>query len=117
MKNNRGFEGRAVLTFEEWSTYLKRMPVRYIKRKHSTVCFFCGEPPVRGNPLQHAHRIGFNIGIKKYALTPDYLDSDTNIVSAHRTRCNKAVELSEDEVEDQLHAQGINVPMFVQQRI
>ena len=39
--------------------------------------------------MQNAHRIGFDIGIIDLALTPDFLDSAANIVSAHKVKCNK----------------------------
>lgn len=98
------FDGRVFLTTAEWETYLRRMPVRYIKRQHSTTCHLCGLPPEEGNPLQHSHLIPFNLGVKKYRLTPDFLDSEHNIVSAHRSVCNKGVELAPEAVEALLSA-------------
>ena len=94
------FDGRVFLTTAEWETYLRRMPVRYIKRHHSATCHLCGLPSEEGNPLQHSHLIPFNSGVKKYKLTPDFLDSEHNIVSAHRSGCNKGVEMAPDEIED-----------------
>lgn len=92
------FDGRVFLLDNEWDTYNRRMPVRYIRRKHTAVCYNCGLPSTADNPFQHAHLIPFNSGIKRFRLTPDFLDSPKNIVSAHRKICNKAVELSEDEI-------------------
>jgi len=88
------FDGRVFLLDSEWDTYMRRMPVRYIVKRHSRVCVHCGEPGSEDNPLQHSHMIPFGIGIKQFKLTPEYLDSSSNIVSAHRRICNKAVELS-----------------------
>lgn len=45
------------------------------------------------NGFQNAHIIGFNIGVIDLGLTPEFLDSDDNIVTAHRIACNKATEL------------------------
>jgi hypothetical protein len=45
------------------------------------------------NPLQSAHVIGFDVGVIDLGLTPEFLDSEENIVTAHRRTCNKKVEL------------------------
>lgn len=99
---SRGFDGRVFLTDDEWATYMRRLPVRYIRGKHSDVCHHCGLPATDSNPMQHCHLIPFVIGIRQYRLTPDFLDSGDNIVSAHRKGCNKAVELSEAGVREYL---------------
>jgi hypothetical protein len=43
--------------------------------------------------LQSAHIIGFDIGVIDLGLTPEFLDSEKNIVTAHRRLCNKQSEL------------------------
>jgi hypothetical protein len=93
-RRNIGFDGRTFLTEEEWRTYCRRKPVRYIRRPKNDKCNVCGADHGKDNPMQNAHRIGFDIGIIDLALTPDFLDSMTNIVSAHKVKCNKASELS-----------------------
>src|SRR5438874_72854 len=90
---NIGFEGRTFLTKEEWETYRRRKPVRYIRKKHSETCYVCGQAAVENNPFQHAHRIGFEIGVIYLGLTPDYVDSHLNIVTAHKQICNRKAEL------------------------
>jgi len=97
-----GFDGRVFLLKSEWDTYLRRMPVRFIRKSHSDTCHLCNLPGTPDNPLQHSHLIGFAVGIRKYGLTPDFLDSPTNIVSAHRRTCNKSVELTDTEIEAML---------------
>ena len=94
-----GFDGRIFLLDSEYDTYMRRMPVRYVKHPLAEKCFICGKPPEADNPFERAHRIPFNAGIKKYRLTPDYLDQKENIVSAHRKVCNKQAELSHSEIE------------------
>lgn len=89
-----GFSNRVFLTDEEHATYLKRMPVRYLRHKKATLCEVCGLPGTVDNPLQLAHVIGFNYGIKLLKLTPDYLDRQENTKTAHRTSCNSSVELT-----------------------
>jgi hypothetical protein len=37
--------------------------------------------------------IGFDLGVIDLGLTEDFLDSDKNIVTAHRRLCNKQAEL------------------------
>jgi hypothetical protein len=37
--------------------------------------------------------IGFDVGVIDLGLTPEFLDSDGNIVTAHRRTCNKKSEL------------------------
>lgn len=88
-----GFGNRKFLTKEEWETYMKRKPVRYIRRPKEKICSICELPESLDNPLQNCHVIGFDIGIKYFGLTPDYLDSPQNIVTAHRKQCNKKAEL------------------------
>lgn len=79
----------------EWLTYCRRKPVRYIRRAKAALCqaWGCGLSGSPENPLQHAHVIGFEVGVIDLGLTPEFLDSDKNIVTAHRRTCNKAVEL------------------------
>lgn len=108
-----GFNNRIFLTKAEWETYLKRMPVRYIKKEHSEFCKICGKRPTVDNPLQHSHIIGFISGIRNFALTPDYLDSHQNIVSAHRKTCNKLAELSVLDVITYLNKKKLHLPKFI----
>lgn len=90
---NLGFGGRMFLSRDEWATYRRRKPVRYIRRNHGAKCAVCGNPASPDNPFQHAHQIGFKIGVIYLGLTPDYVDSKENIVTAHRRSCNQAAEL------------------------
>ena len=109
-----GFEGRIFLLEHEYETYMRRMPVRYLKTKLAPVCFICGLGPEADNPFERAHRIPFGEGIRKFRLTPDFLDQDTNVVTAHRKICNSAAELSESEVlaliKEKAHLSGLSVP-------
>ena len=100
----KGFEGRVVLTDAEHETYMRRMPVRYVKHKKALVCCVCGLPGTATNPLENAHRIPFCLGVRKFKLTPDYLDSTENIVTAHLAVCNKSCELSEDVIASTVRA-------------
>jgi hypothetical protein len=77
----------------EWLTYCRRKPVRYIRRPRATACQLCGLSRSPDNPLQSAHLIGFDVGVIDLGLTPEFLDSDKNIVTAHRRTCNNAVKL------------------------
>ncbi len=108
-----GFDGRVFLEDYEWATYARRMPVRYIKKTHDNCCAVCGKPGTADNPLQHSHRIGFNVGIKKFGLTPDFLDSHNNILSAHRKSCNQAVEMSEQQVLEFIKELGYELPAYL----
>lgn len=107
---NRGFDGRRFLTESEWQTYLRRKPVRYIHKPKEAVCCVCGHPGTTENPLQNAHCIGFEIGIVYLALTPEFLDGDNNIVSAHRRDCNKLAELDLPAACRRLHSLGVTNP-------
>ena len=100
MKTNFGFDGRMFLTEAEHSTYLRRMPVRYVKHKKSLLCCVCGKPGTKESPIENAHKIGFRDGIVRYWLTPDYLDREENIASAHRGACNSAVEWTHEQVQE-----------------
>ena len=108
-----GFDGRIFLTEAEYQTYLRRMPVRYIRKKHAPVCAVCGLPGTTDNPLQHSHLIGFHRGITRFGLTPDYLDGHNNIVSAHRTTCNAKAEMSDAEVLTHLEGLGLTLPAYL----
>jgi hypothetical protein len=109
-----GFDGRMFLSEQEWRTYLRRMPVRYIKKEHSSVCSMCGELGTAGNPLQHSHIIGFSMGIISLGLTPEWLDGDHNILSAHRKKCNKSVELILADAMERLRRRGLcSIPSYL----
>lgn len=113
MKTNFGFNNAVFLTETEWSTYLKRKPVRYIKKKKDSVCAICGEKELPNFPLQNAHIIGFDIGITHLALTPDFLDGEHNIVTAHRGKCNKLCELSLLQSIEKIKDLGYILPNFL----
>ena len=98
MKNNIGFDDRIFLKKEEWQTYLRRMPVRYIKKKKREICEICGKPPTKDNPFESSHIIGFRVGVDVFGLTPNFLDHDDNIVTAHKKLCNSKAEKSTQEV-------------------
>jgi hypothetical protein len=58
--------------------------------------------------------IGFGVGVACLALTPEYLDSEANIVTAHRVSCNRATELSLQGSMFRLHALGVaELPDFL----
>lgn len=111
---NTGFDGRMFLTESEWETYCRRKPVRYIRKDKEPVCRICGEPAAPENPFQHAHIVGFDIGVIDLALTPDFLDSNANIVTAHRTSCNKETELDLHGSMSHLRSLGVTeLPKFL----
>jgi hypothetical protein len=93
-----GFDGRIFLHDYEHETYLRRMPVRYIRHKLPDCCAVCGKPSEIGNPLQASHLIPFIKGVRQFKLTPEFLDRKENIVSAHRLACNKSAELSDAQI-------------------
>ena len=111
---NLGFDGRTFLFEEEWRTYRRRKPVRYIRKPFTHECEVCGHCVERDNPFQNAHRIGFDLGIVHLALTPEFLDGDTNIVTAHRKLCNKKAELDIQGAMKLLMNQGeTSLPSFL----
>jgi len=111
---NLGFEGRRFLREAEWMTYRRRKPVRYISKKKTEHCVECGRPETADNPLQNAHVIGFDVGVIDLALTPEYLDSDENIITAHRKTCNRASELDLIESMKRLKRLGVkDLPAFL----
>jgi hypothetical protein len=111
---NAGFDGRTFLSESEWRTYCRRKPVRYIRKRKEAVCHVCGKPATTDNPFQNAHVISFDIGVIDLALTPDFLDSDANIVTAHRLTCNKATELDLRGSMARLRSLGIpSLPAFL----
>lgn len=92
------FEGRKFLFDYEHETYMRRMPVRYVRHPKASVCSVCGRPAEPGNPLENSHLTPFGVGVRTYRLTPDYLDGKHNIVTAHKRSCNKSVELSHSAI-------------------
>lgn len=111
---NLGFDGRIFLFEEEWRTYRRRKPVRYIRKPFASECEVCGGYAGADNPFQNAHRVGFDIGIIHLALTPEFLDGNTNIVTAHRKLCNKEAELDIQGAMKLLIAQGeMSLPSFL----
>ena len=104
----------------EWRTYCKRKPVRYIRTLKADVCQICKQPESPENPLQFAHIIGFDIGVIELGLTPDFLDSEKNIVTAHRRSCNKQSELNLRRSMERLRDIGVRelpqyLPVAIQQ--
>lgn len=69
---NKGFNGRIFLTKEEWETYCRRKPVRYIKKTKNKICEICGKNEEKYNQFQNAHVIGFDFGLIDIGLTPDF---------------------------------------------
>jgi hypothetical protein len=113
-----GFDSRIFLEVAEWDTYRRRKPVRYIKKTHSATCSICGEAETLANPLEHSHKIGFEIGVICLGLTPDYLDSPQNIASAHKKKCNRATELSMEAAMKQLVKSGVEqLPSYLPERV
>jgi hypothetical protein len=104
---NTGFDGRIFLTKEEWDTYRRRKPVRYIRKDHTERCYVCNRPAEAGNTFQNAHLIGFEKGIICLGLTPDYVDLHQNIVTAHKKKCNQEAELTLLAVMKILRDEGI----------
>lgn len=94
IKHNHGFDGRVFLLEHEWLTYMRRMPVRYIRREYSDTCSICGKPAEADNPLEHSHIIGFLVGVRDFGLTPEYLDSEANTVCAHKRLQRKSREVA-----------------------
>ena len=115
---NQGFDGRAFLTEAEWRTYLRRKPVRYIRKLLASKCDVCGQGAEDNNPLQNVHRIAFDLGIVQLALTPDFLDNDSNIATAHRRACNKRAELNLEDSMRFLRSLGVvELPAFLPQEV
>lgn len=105
---NVGFDARMFLDEAEWLTYCRRKPVRYIRRPRARACQVCGLPGSPENPLRSAHIIGFDAGVIDLGLTPEYLDSQSNIVTAHRRDCNKQSELDLTDSMARLRALGVD---------
>jgi hypothetical protein len=113
-KRNIGFDGRMFLDQAEWETYCRRKPVRYIRRPKTSTCQVCGISASDDNPLQSAHVIAFDLGTIDLALTPEYLDSDENIVTAHRRSCNRRAELGLHDAIVRLTSLGVKcLPQFL----
>ncbi|MBI3923848.1 MAG: hypothetical protein HY318_20670 [Armatimonadetes bacterium] len=113
-----GFGGRMFLDGPEWLTYCKRKPVRYIRTSKAAVCQVCGLPGSSENPLQNAHIIGFDVGVIDLGMTPDFLDSEKNIVTAHRRTCNKQSELDLKGSMGRLRNLGVKeLPRYLQAAI
>ncbi|WP_231637072.1 hypothetical protein [Microbacterium sp. No. 7] len=64
-RGNVGFDGRVFLTDAEHQTYLRRRPVRYVRKviAASNSCSVCGEDGSAENPLQVAHIVPFGLGV------------------------------------------------------
>ena len=114
MKINIGFDERIFLTKQEWETYIRRMPVRYIRKRKKELCEICGKPPSKDNPFDSSHIIAFRIGVANFGLTPDFVDSDENIVTAHKKLCNSEAEITIQDVCKRLRSLGIEkLPDFL----
>lgn len=92
------------LTDIEWEVLRRFPPVRrsgsggkrrgFVPKGPPTVCHHCGKPSnPPGNPLQICHLIPFLRGVIDGGLSPVFLNHPDNLVWAHRSICNKAVEI------------------------
>ena len=114
METNIGFNDQTFLTKEEWQTYIKRMPVRYIRKEKEELCEICGKPESKDNKFNLSHKIGFYLGILNFGLTPDFVDRDENIITAHRKFCNREAEMTIQDVCKRLVDLGIGkLPDFL----
>ena len=99
-----GFDGRLTLTPEEWESYKRRPPVRYTLQQYGNIprpstCDYesCSVPRSTKKRITLAHGIGFQFGIAELGLTPDWLDSNDNLVGwAHEGICNKRLGVPEE---------------------
>jgi hypothetical protein len=55
-------------------------------------CAVCGKPETSDNPLQAAHRVSYKHGCLA-GWHPEVLNAPENLVWAHRSKCNRAVEM------------------------
>jgi len=111
-----GFDGRVFLEEEEWKTYLRRKPVRYVRKKLLKIdkrCEICGRVDSNENPIQAAHRVPFSKGIKRFAFTPDWLDRTENLGWACRKTCNSQMEWNDDTILTFLERNGYELPGFI----
>ena len=84
------------------------------QKEKKELCEICGEPSSKDNPFESSHIIGFKIGIVSFGLTPDFLDRDENIVSAHKRLCNSEAEITAQDVCKRLKSLGIEkLPDFL----
>ncbi len=51
------------------------------------------KPEKEDNKFENSHIIGFGLGIIYLGLTPEYVDSHDNIITAHKKICNSKAEL------------------------
>jgi len=99
-----GFDGRITLTSKEWETYQRRPPIRYTLSQYGNIprptsCDYrhCSVPAKSAKRIASAHGIAFQFGIAKLGLTPDWLDSNENIVGwAHEGSCNNTLGVAEE---------------------
>ena len=117
-KSNMGFGGRIFLFEDEWNTFTRRSPVRFVRRKKALVCAYFGKEAAESNPFQNAHIIGFIMGVLQLGLTPDFLDAPENIKTAHKKLCNDRVELSLEQSMQKLRNEGVvRLPEYLPKEI
>jgi hypothetical protein len=111
-----GFDGRIFLTKEEWQTYRRRKPVRYVRDRVKSVpraCEVCGNTGNEKNPIQAAHRVPFTLGVIIFGFTPDWLDRPENLAWACRTKCNKQLEWDSEKIKLYLQDRGYVLPSYL----
>ncbi|MDY3128089.1 MAG: hypothetical protein SOW59_08225 [Corynebacterium sp.] len=109
------FDGAIWLTPEQWDTYRRCPPVRYVRQTllssiasdSQETCGVClTKAPL--SELQVAHRVGFTVGVIDWGLTPDWLNQSDNLMIAHRKVCNSAFELTPSDIARKLVELGID---------
>ena len=78
-------------------------------------CFVCGKPAPKCEG-HVSHRVPYRLGIKKYGLTPAWLNRPENLVWAHIT-CNGHAEIPDAEISDHLVQHGLELPSYIKERI
>lgn len=95
----------------------KKKACKILKKEKNTVCIVCGLSESDDLPMQNAHVIGLDMGIIDLGLTPDFLDSDSNIVTAHRGVCNQDCELNLYDAMVKLKSLGLSIPQYLPDEI
>lgn len=108
------FDEEIFLKEEQWLTYIEEgMPVRYIRKDKNNLCNICGLLATKDNPLQNAHIIPFQHGVRRFGLRPKFLNHHLNIITAHRKICNRKAELNDNQIESFLFSRGLVIPDYI----
>jgi len=93
-----------------------RSPSDYKNEKHK-ICISCGKGGTKSNPITNGHKTPYGKGIFEFSLSPEFLNSEQNVVRIHRRKGCDVALTTEQIVECLKKTDWYNPPPWVPKEI